>query len=473
MFEALRLERHRHYGTKSEKAPGQGELFDEVESDRDEESIESSDIDSSVQESTKLNSKKSGVRKPLPAEMPRVEHVHELPDDEKVCSCGCMMNHIGEHVSEQLDIEPAKVQVIRHIRHKYACHSCEESIKIAEAPKVLLPKAIASANTMAYLITAKYADGLPLYRLSGILKRYGVSLPRQTLSESVLAVAKKLDPLINCLEKGLQKGPLLHMDETRVQVLNEPDKTAQSQSYMWVRRGGPPDRPIIHFHYDPSRATSVPDKLLSGYNGVLMTDGYQPYRTVASIKGLTHLCCWAHARRKFVEAQKAQPKGKTGRADKAVAFIAKLYAVEKRCFSSDAATRHRNREEQSVPVLEAFYDWLLDVQNKVPPKTALGKAINYALQYWPELKIYIDNGSWPIDNNLAENAIRPFVIGRKAWLFSNSQRGATASANLYSLIETAKANNREPYAYLCWLLNRLPHTDIDDIESLAPWNMPA
>ena len=174
-----------------------------------------------------------------------------------------------------------------------------------------------------------------------------------------------------------------------------------------------------------------------------------------------------------MEVKKAQPKGKTGRADKAVAFIAKLYAVEIRCSSSDAATRHRNREEQSVPVLEAFYEWLLNVQNKVPPKTALGKAINYTLQYWPELKMYVDNGSWPIDNNLAENAIRPFVIGRKNWLFSNSQRGARASANLYSLIETAKANNREPYAYLCWLLNRLPHTDINDFESLAPWNMPA
>jgi len=206
------------------------------------------------------------------------------------------------------------------------------------------------------------------------------------------------------------------MDETRVQVLNEPEKSPQSNSYMWVQRGGPPDRPVIHFTYDPGRSTAVPDRLLEGYDGVLMSDGYKPYRLVAAKKKLTHLCCWAHARRKFVEAQKAQPKGKTGRADKALQLIAKLYAVEKRERYSDAATRHHTRQEESVPVLEQLKSWLEKTQQQVPPKNAIGKAVNYTLEYWPELSRYIDNGTWPIDNNTAENAIRPFVIGRKAWL---------------------------------------------------------
>ena len=301
---------------------------------------------------------------------------------------------------------------------------------------------------MADVITAQYVDGLPLDRLSGIFDRYGVDFSRQTLSESVLAVAAKLKPLVQYLGNELNAGPLMHMDETRVQVLNEPGKSAQSQSYMWVQRGGPPGKHIVRFHYDPGRSTAVPEQLLKDYQGVLMTDGYKPYRTVVAVLGITHLCCWAHARRRFVEAQKAQPKGHSGRADKALAMIGKLYAVEKQCRDSDAAMRHRTRQEKSVPALTTLKVWLEDVQQKVPPKNALGKAVNYTLEYWAELSRYIEDGSWPIDNNAAENAIRPFVVGRKAWLFSNSQRGAQASADLYSLVETAKANHCEPYLYL-------------------------
>ena len=204
-----------------------------------------------------------------------------------------------------------------------------------------------------------------------------------------------------------------------------------------------------------------------------MSDGYEPYRkAAANNSGIVHLCCFAHVRRKFVEAKNAQPKGKSGRADKALAFISKLYAVETRCRDSSSAVRHGSRQTHSAKILKEFKQWLDDTQQKVAPKNTLGKAVNYTLKYWAELSRYIKNGAWPIDNNLAENAIRPFVIGRKAWLFSNSQRGATASANLYSLIETAKANGREPYQYLSWMLNKLPSTSAESIEDLMPWNMP-
>lgn len=471
LHESLRLAHYRKYATSSEKAPGQQELFDEADQLAVAPEDETLTLGVAASGSTSKTTQ-TKARKPLPAELPRVKKVVELDPSQRECPCGCELTEIGESVSEQLDIVPAQVQVLQTVRKKYACKHCEETIKTASAPPVLLPKAIASANTMAYVITAKYADGLPLYRLSEILKRHGIEMSRQTLSESVLTVAQKIEPLIEQMVEALLSGPLIYMDETKVQVLKEPGKSAQSQSYMWVRRGGPPDRPIIHFHYDPSRATAVPEKLLNGFHGVLMSDGYEPYRTVAASQGFTHLCCFAHARRKFVEAKKAQPKGKSGRADKALAYISKLYAVEKRCAHFSSRERHEHRQQDSVLLLIEFKQWLDDTQQKVAPKNTLGKALNYTLKYWEELSRYIGNGNWPIDNNLAENAIRPFVVGRKAWLFSNSQRGAKASANLYSLIETAKANHCEPYQYLSWMLNHLPSTPSASIEKLMPWNMP-
>lgn len=468
-LESLRLERVRRYGSNSEKNPDQAEMFDEAEADS-AENLADSNVEKS---STASPSKKTpSGRKPLPDNLERIRTVHELSLEQRQCPCGSTLEEIGETISEQLDIKPATVKVIQHVRKKYACKSCEDTVKSAAKPALLLPKSIASANTMAYVITAKYADGLPLYRLSHILKRYDVELARQTLSESVLTTAKKIEPLIEHLEQQLLSSALLYMDETRVQVLNEPDKSAQSQSYMWVRRGGPPETPIVHFHYDPGRSTAVAETLLSGFSGTLMSDGYRPYRNVSQTLALVHLCCWSHVRRKFVEAKKAQVKGQSGKADEAIAFIAKLYAVEKRMAESDAATRHRTRQDTSASILTEFRKWLLDQQSKVAPKRKLGRAISYALEYWPELVRYVDNGTWPIDNNLAENAIRPFVVGRKAWMFSSSVRGARASANLYSLIETAKASNCEPYRYLCWLLNKLPTTPTDQIHTLAPWNMP-
>jgi transposase len=466
LLEALRLEKHRQFGASSEKGPDQTELFDEADA-------QSEHIDATP-EAPKASGerRKSGARKPPPLDLPRIRKVIELSAEERQCHCGCELVEIGEQISEQVDIIPAQVQVIQTVRKQYACKSCEESMKTAPKPNVLLPKAIASANTMAYVITSKYADGIPLYRLSGILERYHIDLSRQTLSESVLKVAEKIQPLIEHLRHHLLGYPLLHMDETPVQVLKEPGRTAQSQSYMWVQRGGPPDKPTILFNYEPSRSGATASSLLSGYTGTLMTDGYTVYRAVTRANQLTHLCCWAHARRKFKEAQKAQPKGKTGKADMAINFIAKLYAVEKHTKDSDAATRLHSRRAKSVATLESFHTWLVKTQQQVPPKTALGKAVHYTLEYWQELTKYTENGDWPIDNNAAENAIRPFVIGRKNWLFSNSQRGATGSANLYSLIETAKANGREPYAYLSWLFEKLPNSSPCDIELLMPWNAP-
>jgi len=471
--EALRLERFNRFGASSEKAPGQGELFNEAEDCSDE--AESESAAESSDESSAPVAKDKPKRKPLPSNLPRVRKVYELPESELHCSCGCMLTDIGEEISEQLDVIPARFQVIQHVRKKYACKACEDTIKIAQKPAKILPKSNATAGTLAYVITAKYQDGLPLHRLSNIFKRFDVDLSRQTLSDWTLKAAIQCEPVIEQLQKQLNNGPVVHCDETTVQVLKEPDKAAQSKSYMWVQKGGPPGKPVVRFSYDRGRSGQVPLRLLKGYQGALMTDGYTGYNAIAEQEGVTHLCCMAHLRRKFVDAQKSAPKkGKnqrTSKADVAVNYIAKLYAIEKTHSHSDNTTRQTARQEKSAVILQEFRKWIDGSLPKVLPKSKLGEALSYAVKYWGKATRYIENGEWPIDNNPAENAIRPFVIGRKNWLFSNTVNGANASATLYSLIETAKLNMHEPYNYLRWLFTELPKLNNGDVDSLMPWNI--
>ena len=420
VIEALGLERLRAYGARSEKAPGQHDLFDEAEND--EASAPSDGTSDGVADdmASPTPRQRPRARAPLPKDLPRKRIVHELSDAERQCPCGCTMREIGETTSEQLDIIPAQVQVIEHVRKTYSCSACDESIRTAPPAPSILPKSIVSANTAAYLVTAKYADGLPLYRMSTILKRYGITLPRQTLSEAVLRSATRVEPLIEILRERLRQCTLLHMDETRVQVLKEPGKSAQHQSYMWVQRGGPPGETVVRFTYAPTRAATVPERLISDYAGAVMTDGYEVYRRVAKDGAFVHLVCWAHARRKFVEARKAQPKGRSGKADAALSLIGKLYGIERTCARSDAATRQLARVERAAPVLAELEGWLERSAATVAPKGALGRAIGYAREYWTELGRYVENGAWPIDNNAVENAIRPFVKWRSLCTTSSS-----------------------------------------------------
>jgi len=253
-----------------------------------------------------------------------------------------------------------------------------------------------------------------------------------------------------------------------VQVLNEAGKTAKSKSYMWVRSAGPPEQRLVLFDYDASRGGAVPRKLLADYQGALMVDGYEGYEPVCTEQGLTRLGCWVHARRKFVDVGKASKK-KNSQAAYAIKLIAKLYAFEKAHKTSSAETRYQARQEQAKPIIDKLRQWLDETKPKVPPKTMLGKALHYLDHQWPRLVGYLNDGRYPIDNNPVENAIRPFAIGRKNWLFSSSVNGAKASANLYSLIETAKANGLEPYAYLKRVFTELPKVEsYDDVDRLLP-----
>ena len=468
--EQLNLALAKRYAASSEKiSPDQVCLFDEAEAEADVPAIEDADDVIPVPAHTR---KKRG-RKPLPDNLPRIDVIHDLPESERHCDHdGRLLSEIGEVISEQLDIIPAKIQVIRHIRKKYAC-TCGQCIKTAPLPAQPIPKSMASPGLLAHIAVSKYQDALPLYRQETILQRIGVDLPRATLANWMIQVGTLIQPVINLLRDRLLDYDILQMDETTVQVLNEAGKTAQSKSYLWLQRGGPPDQPVVLYDYDPGRGAGVPKRLLAGFTGYLQTDGYDGYNAVVAVNGLTHVGCMAHARRKFSEAVKAQGKNKKrGKAHRGLALIQKLYRVEKQARRLNPEERYARRQQQARPVLDDLRSWLDDTLPLVPPTSATGKALNYLHREWDKLIRYMDDGRLKIDNNGAENAIRPFVVGRKNWLFSASVKGVKASVNLYSLIETAKANGLEPYAYLRYLFTELPQAEtVEAIEALLPGNI--
>lgn len=467
--EQLNLALARRYAASSEKiASNQLRLFDEAEIDV---AAEPSEDTFSESVTIAAHTRKKCGRKPLPTSLPRVEIIYELDEAVRICEHdGKRLNEIGEVISEQLDIIPAKIQVLRHIRKKYAC-TCGHCIRTAALPAQPIPKSLASPGLLAHITVSKYQDALPLYRQETILQRIGIDIPRATLANWMVKAGILIQPLINLLRDQLLIYDILQMDETTVQVLNEPNKTAQSKSYLWVQRGGSPERPVILFDYDPSRSQAVPKRLLEDFKGYLQTDGYDGYNAVVINNKLTHVGCWAHARRKFSEAVKAQGKNKKkGKAHRGLALIQTLYKIEKKARPLTATERTLYRKQHAQPVLDKLREWLDQSLPQVPPKTSVGKALNYLNNEWDKLIVYLEDGRLMIDNNGAENAIRPFVIGRKNWLFSQSVNGVKASANLYSLIETVKANGLEPYAYLRNVFTELPKaTSIENIETLLPW----
>lgn len=463
--EQIRLLRSQIFGRKSEKVmdcvADQVPLFDEVVPGEPEE-LETAEI------VIPSHARKKPGRRPLPENLPRVEVIHDLAEEEKTCDCGCMKSRIGEEISEQLDIIPARIQVLRHIRYKYACRQCEgvedegPTVTIAPVPLQLIPKSIASAGLVAHVLTAKFVDALPFYRQEGQFKRLGLEISRATMCNWAIKAATSCQPLLELLRRENRSGPLINVDETTVQVLAEPGRAPTTKSYMWIFRGGDPSRPVLEFQYHQSRCGDVAAAYLRGYRGFVQTDGYVGYDFLDHSPNVVHVGCWAHVRRKFVEviksAGKIRSQNKTGIAEEAVARIGRIYALERSMRESklDPDVVYQERQEKARPLLDDFHEWLKRQAPQTPPKSLLGKAISYALRQWKRLVRYLDDGRLRPDNNLAENAIRPFVVGRKNWLFSGNPEGAKASAALYSLIETAKANGLEPYWYLRRLFERLP-----------------
>ena len=350
------------------------------------------------------------------------------------------------------------------------------SLRVTPAPARIIPKGLLTETALAWVATAKYQDSLPLYRQAALLSRFGGDLSRNTLAASMVRVGHAVQPIINLLRDHLLDADLILGDETVVQVLKESGRAAQSKSYLWAQMTGS-GPPIRLFSYTPGRGGTHAQPLYDGIKpgAVLMSDGYEVYNAIAAVRGVIHLGCWAHARRYFVEAEAAIPKAARGSESLATQFIAaisELYAIEAKAKDLSVEQRGQQRQQLSKPVLLKIEGLLLQHLHAVTPGSLLGKALHYLSSQWPKLIRFIDNGAWPIDNNLCENAVRPFVVGRRNWLFCDTVAGARASANLYSLIETCKANRIDPYTYLVDLFRELPTAKTaEDFEALLPWNL--
>ncbi|MCE2594040.1 IS66 family transposase [Motilimonas cestriensis] len=413
-------------------------------------------------------------RKPLPAEFEREVQQHTLNAPHCEC-CHGELHECGVEVSEQLKIIPQKVSVIRHERTKYTCRQCEKthtSNKIITAPKPpsMIPQSIGSPEAFAAVVTAKYVDALPLYRQAEILTRSDLAISRSTLANWCVQLGKKVDVVIATMKAKLLAEPVICADETTVQVLREEDRSAERKSYMWVYRSGEfAAQPVVIYEYQPSRASACAIDFLGDYQGYLLSDGYSGYNRLDKV---TQAGCMAHVRRKFNDAKIAQANQKSGKADKAMSFIAKLYRIEHKAKLLSAQERQQLREIEARPILECFHQWLQDTSEKTLPKGQLGKAIGYALNQWPKLLTYLEDGELSIDSNVTERDIRPFTTGRKNWLFSTSVGGAHASANLYSLVMTCRANDINPYYYFKELFRLLPtRSPEDDLSDLMPWSI--
>lgn len=481
LLEQISLLRAQLFGRKSEKIKSEDgaqplPLFDMPEpAGNDEEREEEEEIH------VPAHTRKKSGRKALPEDLPRIERIHDIPDADKICSCGCELTRIGEEVSEQLDIIPAQIRVIRNIRPKYACKNCEgvgdegPSVRIAPVHPQIIPKSIVTPGLLAYILTAKFIDHTPFYRQEKQFIRLGVKISRTSMCNWAMQAADVCRPLLNLLQDEVLSGFYVNIDETTLQVLKEPGRDPTTKSYMWIFRRGDPEKPVLIYQYHPTRSGDVVKEFLGDFHGYVQTDGYVGYDFLDDKKGIHHIGCLAHCRRKFMDVIKAQGKNrKAGSADKAISYIKSLYKLEKEACEQELSPEeiYQMRQEKAKPILDDFEKWLSKRKLETPPKGLLGKAISYALNQWDRLVGYIKDGHLSPDNNMAENSIRPFVIGRKNWLFSGTPEGAEASALLYSLIETAKANNLEPYAYLRYIFEMLPTaSSLEHYEALLPWNV--
>jgi len=476
--EQFRLAQKKRFGASSEKThPDQlaFDLFNEAEVLATPEGEEPP-----TEKITYERRKPTGKRETRLDQLPIETVTYELGEDERVCSCcGGTLHEMSTETRNEIEIIPAQAKVVRHVRKVYACRRCEREeirtpIVTAPMPKPVYPGSLASPSSMAYVMTQKYVDSQPLYRQEQQFARLGLSISRQTLANWMMYGAKWLSPLVDRMREHLLKQDILHADETTLQVLREPGKPAESQSYLWLYRTGRTGPPIVLYDYKPTRNGAHPREFLSGFKGYLHVDGYSGYHKV---QGVTLVGCWAHARRKFDEALKALPAGQSKTetaAHQGLAFCNELFAIERELKDASPEERQAVRMERSKPILEAYLAWLQKQRSRTLPKSLLGQAIAYSLNQWDKLTAFLKDGRLELDNNRSERSIKPFVIGRKNWLFANTPRGAKASATIYSVIETANENGLNPFQYLKYLFEQLPQLenpkDPEALDRLLPWS---
>jgi len=455
------------FSSKSEKLnPNQASLFDD-----NEENVK---IEIEAEVKIEFMRKKGGRTSP-PKALARVRVEHDMSEEEKICSCGDTMHKIKEIISEQYDIIPAKFQIIQNVRFVYGCRCGASPVSTALAP-FILPKTQVTASFLASIAVQKFEDALPLHRQAKIYKnRFGVPFSDTTLSHWMIKASDKLKPFTQRLKERLLENEYIQADETTLQVLNAHKKNATKKSYIWLGVGM--DRyKVVYMHYADNRSSVVASQLFKNFSGYLQTDGYAGYNSVVRTEGMTHLACWAHARRKFADIIKSgvsDAKSK-GYAQEAMHLIQKLYQIEKEIKGDPPDMKYLIRKKKSAAILTKTREWL-DANFFTAQELggAIAKAFIYLNNQFTKLGVYLEDGRLNIDNNGAENHIRPLVLGRKNWLFATSIKGAEAIAVWYTVIETAKANGLEPYHYLKYLLTELPYyqRDSKDIEALLPWNV--
>lgn len=449
-------------------------LFNEVEKEANLELPEPT-----VETITYRRIKKRGQRQLMLENLPVETIEYRLSEEEQVCSCcSGKLHEMSTEVRQELKYIPAEVKVVKHVRHVYSCRHCEQEaietpILTVPMPKPVISGSLASPSILAHIMSQKYVEGLPLYRQEKHMNRIGLALSRQTMANWMIYGADLwLSKLYNRMHQLIVKLDIICADETTLQVLQEPGRSASSKSYLWLYRTGVEGSPIILYDYQQTRAGENPMKFLQEFKGYLQVDGYAGYHKVENV---TLVGCWAHARRCFTDVLKSLPANsiKPVIATEGLQFCNQLFTIERKLKELGPKERYEERLKQSKPVLDAFLSWLKIQEQKVLPKSGLGKAITYCLNQWDKLVAFLEDGRLEIDNNRSERSIKPVVIGRKAWLFSNTPKGARASAIIYSIVETAIANGLNPYYYLHYLFDQLPNMDLTDNENLdrvLPWS---
>jgi transposase len=478
--EQFRLAQHKRFGASSEQThPDQMELnlFNEAEV-----LATPAGEEPPMEQVTYARRKQAGKRETDLSKLPVETVTYRLEENEQVCACcGGSLHEMSNETRCEIAVIPAQTKVIRRVRIVYGCRQCERQeiqtpIVTAPMPKPVYPGSLASPSSMAYVMSQKYVDGMPLYRQEQQFERLGYTLSRQTMANWMIYGAEQwLEPLVAAMKAYLLQQEALHADETTLQVLREPGKSAESTSYLWLYRTGRGVSPAVIYDYQKTRGGEHPRNFLSGFKGYLHVDGYAGYHKVA---GVTLVGCWAHARRKYDEALKAAPpqlkEQRETVASQGLAYCNALFAIERDLKDATPEERHAQRQKRSLPIVEAYSAWLRQQRSRTLPKSLVGKAITYSLNQWEKLTAFLKDGRLEIDNNRSERSIKPFVIGRKNWLFANTPRGAKASAAIYSVIETAKENGLNPFQYLMYLFEQLPQLqnprDPEALESFLPWS---
>ena len=481
-LEQLKLSKKKIFGASSEQMTEgyeQLNLFNEAESERTpllpEPKIEEVIVPSHKRKKKRNFEEKYG-------DLPVEEVVYEILDEEKVCEkCGSEMTFMKYEIRRELKIIPAQVKVVEHKKAVYVCKECdkngiEANFKTAESTPALLEKSLVSPSLLAHIMYQKFCNAMPLYRQEQDLKRMGIQISRQTMANWVIAGAKLLQPLYEKMHEILFKESILHADETPLEVLCEPNRPAVTKSYMWLyRTGNHADTSIVLYDYREGRSGDYAKKFLTGFSGYLHCDGYSGYNKLEDVK---RVGCWSHVRRKFFEALEAQSNKVdfSTVAGQGFLYVEKLFSLEHVDYKKPLESNHLSladiseiREKQSKKLLSEFFSWAESEYEKNLPQSLVGKALSYAINQKSTLLTFLENSKLELTNNRAERSIKPFVIGRKNWLFCNTPGGANSSAIVYSMIEAAKENNLKPYDYLVWLFEKIRSRQTQNIDDLLPW----